>query len=199
MQQAGSSDESPCSGPCLYELPTSCRSWFFFSSMSRLVRVSTCSEARCVKSCGLGNNQSRAQHGIACRRTQDVQHTSRISRIVCVSNRRSAFLPTSLTLRRGDSGAEPIDPERYADRAIAARSAPLFTGKTKDQTVGASFCTDWPLRCSMSGSDTPTAHAHLPNLMLLKQTLSAQGWPASRHSTRAQAKPSLVARAGLTT
>ena len=72
-----------------------------------------------------------------------MQHTSRISRIVCVSNRRSAFLPASLTLRRGDSGADPIDPERYADRAIATRSALLPLGKTRDQTVGALFSEHW--------------------------------------------------------
>ena len=126
-----------------------------------------------------------------------MQRTSRISRIVCVSKRRSAFLPASLTLRRGDSGADPIDPEWYADRAIAARSAPLLTGKTKHQTVGAFFSAHWALRCSMSGADTLAAHAYLSNLILLKQFLK-DGQPLQAGLDKSTGQPQFP-RAGLTT
>ena len=140
---AGSSSSSPC----LYELPTSCRSWFFFSSMSRLVLVSTYSTDQVCGECGPDKQAQQGSAGQLAAGKPGRQQTSRISRIVCVSNRRSASLPASLTLRRGDSGAGPIDPDRYAEMAIVASSAlsDRLTVKTGNKLVGALFSTK---RCS---------------------------------------------------
>lgn len=52
-------------------------------------------------------------------------HTSRISRIVCVSNKRSAFLPAS-PAARGESGAAPIDPDRCAEMDILDLRQPFL-------------------------------------------------------------------------